>query len=154
MTELNEEKPDCGLYRTTVATIDGIQAGRLVYFHNHGEPGPGIYYPERWVDNRAVFATKGHMIPSEEYADSLVPLHAEGFYRVESEFYCCEKHCRNFAPGDLVQLGYDGEATPILFTPGYRGDRFELPETGTPIHGDGLDNLEPLQIPSLGSDGG
>jgi hypothetical protein len=46
--------PPCGVYRTKTA-VAGIEAGRLVYFHNHGDPGPGLYPPESWAQNRAKF---------------------------------------------------------------------------------------------------
>ncbi|MGB8328946.1 MAG: hypothetical protein WCE62_02375 [Polyangiales bacterium] len=52
------ELPPCGLYRTT-GTLGSIGAGRLVCFHNHGNPGPGIYLPQRWRYNRAQFEAKG-----------------------------------------------------------------------------------------------
>ena len=142
-----DDRP-CGLYRTTVPTIDGIQADRLVYYHNHGDPGPGVYYPERWVNNRAVFSEQGHTIPSPDYATSLEPLPEEGFYKVEERFHCCEKKCREFKFGELVQLGYNGGADAILFLPGYRGERFELPETGIPVNREALHYLEPLSIQS------
>jgi len=147
----NERK--CGLYRTTVPTIDGIQADRLVYYHNHGDPGPGVYYPERWVNNRAVFGERGHTIPSTDYAQSLKPLPNEGFYKVEARFHCCEKECREFKFGELVQLGYNGGADPILFLPGYRGERFELPETGIPVSHEALSYLEPLLIQNSNESG-
>ena len=51
-------KPPCGLYRT-VADVGEIQAGRLVYFHNHGDPGPGIFLPSSWHGNRARFEGTG-----------------------------------------------------------------------------------------------
>ena len=49
------ELPPCGLYRTTTK-IGDCEADRLVYFHNHGDPGPGFYFPEKWVKNRAQFS--------------------------------------------------------------------------------------------------
>ncbi len=45
------ELPPCGIYVTTAA-LGGIPEGRLVYFHNHGDPGPGLYLPARWKGNR------------------------------------------------------------------------------------------------------
>ena len=47
ITRVSTELPPCGLYRT-VKPIGSIEAGRLVYFHNHGDPGPGLYFPESW----------------------------------------------------------------------------------------------------------
>lgn len=141
--------PNCGIYRTTVATLDGIKSERLVYFHNHGKPGPGVYYPSAWKDNRAVFEGRGIVIPSDEYAKSLEALPAEGFYRVTQAFHCCDKQCRHFQPDDLVQLGYNSKARPILFLPGYRGDELHLPETGFPVDLDKVDaNLLSLRMAS------
>ncbi|HBU47777.1 MAG: hypothetical protein VX405_12120 [Myxococcota bacterium] len=131
MSETN--LPPCGIYRTTVASLDGIKAERLVYFHNHGNPGPGVYYPSGWQDNRARFDSRGIVIPSDEYASSLEALPSEGFYSVRSKFHCCDKECREFLPNDLVQLGYNSKAVPILFIPGFRDGEFHLPETGFPV---------------------
>lgn len=143
--------PPCGLYRT-MAEIGGIPEGRLVYFHNHGEPGPGMYLPEGWSGNRARFARRGHLLPSPARAQDLLPLPEEGFYRVESSFFCCEKHCRKYEPDMLVQLGYDGAASPILFEPTWRGPALALPERGTRIDYDVLPRLVPLKVQVGGGD--
>jgi hypothetical protein len=58
------ELPPCGLYRT-VKPVAGIDAGRLVYFHNHGNPGPGLYPPDGWNANRARFSENGATVPHE-----------------------------------------------------------------------------------------
>ena len=53
------ELPPCGLYRTT-SPIAGVDANRLVYFPTTtARPGPGIYLPESWRNNRASFAKNG-----------------------------------------------------------------------------------------------
>ena len=101
-----------------------MPAGRLVYFHNHGAPGPGIYLPERWRNNRAVFAPRGSTLADPGDAALLQPLLAEGLYRVLEPFTCCEKRCRTYARELLVQLGYDGEANPIVFVPEWTDDVF------------------------------
>ena len=54
--------PECGLYRTT-ASIGRVAANHLVYFHNHGNPGPGVYLPESWEHNRAKFSPQGITLP-------------------------------------------------------------------------------------------
>ena len=107
----------CGLYRTSKAIDDKIPAGIMVYFHNHGNPGPGVYPVEKWRNNKAVFAKGGVMIPNDAYAKTLLPLKPEAFYRVMEPFYCCEKHCRLFEKNTLVQLGYNGRAEALLFVP-------------------------------------
>src|SRR5262245_7482605 len=94
--------PPCGIYRTTRALGDDVPAGRLVFFHRHGDPGPGVYLPSGWTANRARWHEHGHTIPSTDWADSLVPLPAEGFYRVREEFTCCAKNCRTYEVDLLV----------------------------------------------------
>jgi hypothetical protein len=58
----------CGIYRTTVPIAAAVPAGVLVYYHNHGEPGPGVYLPRDWRNNRAVFHEGGTTVPDERYA--------------------------------------------------------------------------------------
>ena len=124
--------PPCGLY-VTRAPIANVPAGRLVYFHDHGDPGPGIYLPSRWVANRARFDQPGTVLPSPEDASNLEPLPHEGFYRVGEPFHCCAKKCRLFEADLLVQLGYDGAATPILFIPEMADGAIGTPDRGTKI---------------------
>lgn len=139
--------PVCGIYRTTRALGD-IPAGRLVYFHNHGEPGPGVYFPERWQGNRAEFARQGMTLPQPyaQSASSLAPLPAEGFYRVRQSFFCCAKKCRQFDPGLLVQLGYNGNAEAILFTPELGAESLALPPSGSVVAATDLPKLERLTV--------
>src|SRR4051794_29320275 len=106
------ELPPCGLYRTTVK-IGSIDAGRLVYFHNHGNPGPGLYFPEKWNQNRVQFSPKGMAGPESFDGKGLKALPAGGFYHVPGEFYCCAKQCVKFQPNVFVQLGYNGEGKPL-----------------------------------------
>lgn len=125
-----------------------MPAGRLVYFHNHGEPGPGVYLPERWNGNRAEFAQRGFTLP-QPYAQSvgaLAPLPAEGFYRVRESFFCCAKKCRKFEPGLLVQLGYDGSGESILFTPELGPQSLTLPASGSLVTRSELNKLERLLV--------
>lgn len=137
--------PPCGLYRT-MGQVGSIPEGRLVYFHNHGDPGAGMYLPESWTGNRARFARQGHLLPKPEDADLLIPLPPEGFYRVTQSFHCCEKKCRLYEPDMLVQLGYDGAAHPILFEPNWQGAALALPVKGTRIDFDALLQIQPLRV--------
>ena len=137
--------PPCGLYRTTVP-IGDIPAPSLVYFHNHGDPGPGIYLPETWELNRAEFSDEGTTLPDDDAAETLVPLPDEGFYRVTEEFPCCSKNCRIFEEDLFVQLGYDGTAQPILFVPEWTSSGMCIPELGQRIDDEHLDKLAPLQV--------
>lgn len=139
------ELPPCGIYRTRHALGD-IPPGRLVYFHNHGDPGAGVYLPSGWRQNKATFHANGTPIPEPSWAESLEPLVPEGFYRVEAPFECCDKKCRSYERGSLVQLGYDGNAQPILFVPEWRADGFTLPERGSLVTEDRLQKLEPLKV--------
>lgn len=133
------------MYRTRDA-IGSVPAGRLVYFHNHGNPGAGIYLPERWEGNRARFSAKGHTLPNEASAAALEPLATEGFYCVTEAFHCCDKKCRLFEASLLVQLGYDGNAQPILFVPELEGAKMALPERGVRIEASCIEKMVPLLV--------
>lgn len=137
--------PACGLYRTT-RELGGITAGRLVYFHNHGDPGPGIYLPVSWEKNRAQWSQHGHTVPDADWSASLAPLPAEGLYRVRERFFCCPDKCRAFEPETLVQLGYDGEARALLFLPEWAASGLAFPERGTRIEPENLARLAQLGV--------
>jgi len=141
------ELPPCGLYRTTEA-IGPVPADRLVYFHDHGDPGPGIYLPVAWRKNRAVFAEQGVTLPDPSLARTLRPLLAEGLYRVEQSFTCCERNCRTFERDLLVQLGYDGAARPILFVPIWTDEGLDFPERGQRVDDLRLARLGHLIVPT------
>jgi hypothetical protein len=137
--------PACGIYRTTAA-IGTVPAGRLVYFHNHGAPGPGIYLPDSWHLNRARFLKQGTTLPDEATAETLDPLAPEGLYRVEAEFACCERMCQIYPRGQLVQLGYDATAQPLLFVPKWTPTGLAFPELGQRVDGPQLSKLSRLVI--------
>jgi hypothetical protein len=141
-----DELPPCGLYRTTRAIGDDVPAGRLVFFHNHGDPGPGVYLPSGWTANRVAWDEHGHTIPDDEWAASLEPLLDEGFYRVTETFSCCEERCRVYDPELLVQLGYDAEGHPLLFVPEWTEAGLALPEIGLHLDEDRLAKLAPLTV--------
>lgn len=136
----------CGLYRTR-EPIGDIPAGALVYFHNHGDPGPGIYLPLKWTYNRVQFHQEGMTISADLAGTALEPLLPEGYYRVAEEFYCCADRCRRFEGDSLVQLGYDAAATPILFVPELLGGLLVVPEIGTALDRAHLESLRPLKVP-------
>ncbi len=137
--------PPCGLYRTT-QPVAGVPAGRLVYFHNHGEPGAGIYLPATWSLNRATWETRGHTLPDDAAAQHLSPLPAEGLYAVKDTFFCCEKKCVKYEADQLVQLGYDGEATPLLFIPEFTSRGLGFPERGNRLDVALLPRLSLLRV--------
>lgn len=143
---MSKELPPCGLYRTTAA-FGGVEAGRLVYYHNHGDPGPGVYFPEKWHQNKAQFSERGMTCPADFDAKaSLQELPTEGFYRVTGEFHCCQKQCTKFERDVFVQLGYNGNGTPILFMPELTSAGIKIPERGTIIDDANMKNLELLRI--------
>ena len=139
------ELPPCGLYRT-VKPIGDCEAGRLVYFHNHGNPGPGLYFPETWSHNRAHFSKNGMTVPDGFDPRALRALPAEGFYRVKSPFFCCEKQCVKFEPDMMIQLGYNGAGKALVFFPELAGGVISVPERGTYVDDKALDNLVLLKI--------
>jgi hypothetical protein len=144
--------PPCGLYLTT-GTIGSIEEGRLVYFHNHGEPGPGIYLPEDWKYNRAQFGKKGQMLGDPGLVRFLRPLPPEGFYRVVEAFHCCEKHCRLFQQEALLQLGYNAQGEPILFVPELVDSMFAVPAKGWKTSLESIAQMRQLAVPVTRRDG-
>ena len=138
--------PPCGLYRTA-KKIGEIEPGRLVYFHNHGNPGPGVYFPEKWNHNRAQFAANGTTIVLPLDAKALHPLPPEGFYRVAKTFHCCEKKCVQFEPDALLQLGYNGAGKALVFIPEYVNGGIEVPDRGTFVDDDVLVHMILLKFP-------
>lgn len=144
--------PPCGLYRTT-APVAGVPAGRLVYFHNHGDPGPGLYLPEGWAHNRVKLSKRGNVLPTPADVRHLEPLPPEGFYRVLQDFHCCEKKCRLFPTELLVQLGYNGEGQPILFVPELIDGQLGVPERGSAIDVANFAHLRLLKVASSQRDG-
>ena len=146
--------PPCGLYRTTVALGTEVPAGRLVYFHNHGDPGPGVYLPTSWLQNRARFAESGVLLPGRWWAATLDALAPEGFYRVRETFHCCEKRCQTFEVDQLVQLGYTAEAEPLLFVPEVIDSVLIIPDRGARIDRARISKLQPLKTPVSSSEPG
>ncbi|AKU91413.1 hypothetical protein [Vulgatibacter incomptus] len=137
--------PPCGLYVTT-EEIGQVPAGRLVLFHDHGDPGPGIYLPESWAHNRANFSSRGITVQSAALAATLKPLLSEGLYRVEEAFTCCAKNCRTYPQDSLVQLGYDGAANAILFEPSWGPEGLQIPESGQRVDDLRLSKLAYLMV--------
>ena len=142
-----KDLPTCGIYRTS-QPIGEVPAEQLIYFHNHGDPGPGIYLPDHWKNNQVQFSQRGITLEDTVLAHTLEPIMGQGFYRVGREFYCCAKNCVHFQINQLVQLGYDGKANPILFFPFWKKAELCFPEKGTRIEPENFQFLELMQIPS------
>lgn len=142
--------PPCGIYRTT-SPIEGIPAGRLVYFHNHGNPGPGVYLPETWTQNEAIFRAQGTTLPAGFSNSDLMPLPAEGLYFVARPFVCCDQECSSFEKDAILQLGYNREGAAIVFQPAWGSDGLQVPERGTRIDDDRLAALRPLKYRKTGA---
>jgi hypothetical protein len=139
--------PPCGLYRTT-APVAGIPAGRLVYFHNHGDPGPGLYLPEGWSHNRMQVSKQGRTLEHpEDDVRLLEPLPPEGFYRVTEAFHCCEKKCRLFEPEMMLQLGYNAAGEAIAFVPELVDGMLAVPTRGSRVEPAVFDKLRQLRVP-------
>jgi hypothetical protein len=134
------------MYRTS-GTIGSVEGGRLVYFHNHGDPGPGIYLPKEWKYNRAQFDEKGQTLEDPGLVRFLQPLPPEGFYRVLESFHCCEKQCRLFGEDALIQLGYNAQAEPILFVPELVDAMFAIPAKGWKTSLESIGHMQQLQVP-------
>ena len=137
--------PPCGLYRTR-ATIGAIPAGKLVFFHNHGDPGPGLYLPSGWRRNRVELQDRGQTLEDPDLMRHLEPLPPEGLYRVLEPFFCCAQKCREFQPETLVELGYNAEGQAILFLPEMVEGMLAIPTSGTAIDHSSLSRLKQLRV--------
>ena len=126
--------------------IGSVPADRLVYFHNHGDPGAGVYFPEKWTHNRAHFSPKGMTMPEGWNPKALFALPAEGFYHFTASVDCCEKRCVRFEPDQLVQLGYNGAGRALVFIPELARGVLEVPERGTMLDDAALAKLTPLRV--------
>jgi hypothetical protein len=142
----NKGEVPCGLYRTTRALSDNLPENVLVYYHNHGDPGPGVYPVKSWNNNKAKFQEKGITLDDSKYAKTMKSLKTEGFYRVTKNFYCCDNHCFLFERDTLVQLGYNGDGKPIVFIPELHNEGLLLPQKGNLIDDEFVNNLKPLRV--------
>ena len=143
--------PPCGIYKTT-DPIGSISPDSFVYFHNHGDPGPGIYTPEKWIQNRAIFRSKGVPLSNELQAKGLIPLPLEGFYRVRQALKPSSNSQTVFQPGQLVQIGYNSRAETILFVPQWGANGLEIPARGVIIEPENMRLLEYLSVAQAADD--
>ncbi|MBT6176193.1 MAG: hypothetical protein HOI23_03030 [Deltaproteobacteria bacterium] len=143
--------PPCGIYKTTI-NIGSVPADRFVYFHNHGDPGAGIYLPARWLNNRAEFSKQGVPLTVDHEATTLIPLPPEGLYRVRQTFKCSANSNMTFQPGQLVQLGYNRRADSILFIPIWDESGLMMPDRGVLMEPENIRYLEQLLVGHAKSD--
>ena len=137
--------PPCGLYRTR-GPVGNIATGRLVYFHNHGDPGPGLYLPTGWKKNRVEVSSRGTTLTDTSLVRYLEPLPPEGLYRVTESFFCCERKCTQFEPEALLELGYNGEGQAIVFVPELIDGELSIPTSGTAIDHSRLASMKQLKV--------
>jgi len=139
----------CGLYKTTepIAEHEAVEAGLLVYFHNHSDAGtPIVLLPQKNEHNRWSFPARGFSIKDEAYLATLVSLKPEGLYRVTEHFHPDDSSV--VATDSLVQLGYNRAAEPILFFPQRVEDAngMSFPSKGTRVPPSIYELLAPLSV--------
>lgn len=146
--ENQEKKPPCGLYRTTVAMPgkeEQVPAGRLVYFHNHSEQGPPIVLmPSKNTNNKWTFHTRGYLVESPAFVDTLAPLPREGFYVLRANLSVGEGF---LTERSLVQLGYNPKGEPILFLGERKENNISFPKRGAGFKSDSIfKELDPVNF--------
>lgn len=143
--------PPCGLYKTGVAlTSDpaSIPAGRLVMFHNHSDKDmPFVQLPRENVNNTWDFNPIGPGIGDDDaFIQALRPLKSQGVYVLAKEIVA---GATTLPAGTLVQLGYNRDGDPILFTGYWFEGRIAFPARGYRF--DNLAVLDNLQTAFLAS---
>ena len=112
------ELPPCGLYRTTLPhpeKPDAVGANHLIHFHNHSNANkPLVLLPKSNEHNVWAFQDKGYLVSDTAWCHTLEPLPDEGLYVASVALQIGE---RAVAAGQLMQLGYNGFADPIVFFP-------------------------------------
>ena len=104
--------------------------------------------PETWKNNRAQFSKRGFTSEDLAQVGSLEAIPAEGLYRVTDDFYCCAKECVHIHRGQMVQLGYNGSAIPILFVPFWNESELSFPKEGIRIDASNFQFLQNLEVAS------
>lgn len=141
--------PPCGLYRTATAHPERqtqVPEGRLIYFHNHSnQDAPIVLLPAENKANRWTFSERGYLVRTESWCHTLVALKPEGIYRLTEPF----QSGTTLVPAQqLVQLGYNREAEPIIFFPRYDAETNALifPTQGLKLSQAAYDLLEPVNL--------
>ncbi|MEZ4385300.1 MAG: hypothetical protein R3A79_28495 [Nannocystaceae bacterium] len=108
-----------GIYKTTKALPEHeptIQPGMLILIRTDGEFAPAsVLTPVQNIHNQWRFQMPGIKVPTRDYgwADSLVKLPHEGFYRLTREYTF--PNGGRWLENAIVQLGYTRAGEPILF---------------------------------------
>lgn len=141
--------PPCGLYKTGVPLPGDeahLPAGKLVYFHSHSDQGPPVVCcPENNQHNRWRFQQQGHVVDDPVFLAALEPLLPEGLYAIKAHVHISKEEL--LPERTLVQLGYDRDATPILFPGRFSENSIVFPPTGLGFaSGDVFANLEPVNF--------
>jgi len=89
---------------------------------------------------------RGTTVPADFDPKVLHALKPEGFYRVTREFFCCAKKCTKFETDTFVQLGYNGNATPLVFMPQVGANGISIPDRGSVVDENTLANLQPMKL--------
>lgn len=142
-----------GIYKTTKALPEHeptIQPGMLILIRTDGDFAPAsVLTPVQNIQNQWRFQMPGIKVPTRDYgwADSLVKLPHEGFYRLTREFTFGDKG--KWIENAIVQLGYTRKAEPILFIAQRRSpltsNELWFSDKGVKIESDQVDEmLQPL----------
>ncbi len=142
-----------GIYKTT-KFLPGheaqVQPDMLVLVRTDGEFAPAsVLLPNNNKYNQWFFAMPGIKVPATSFgwADSLIELPHEGFYRLKKEFTFGEGG--RWVENAIVQLGYTRAAEPILFIATRRSpltsNTLWFSDKGVKVDLEGLrDLIEPL----------
>lgn len=146
----NQQKYPCGFYVTTKAVQVGetqIEKEQLLNFHNHSDQGfPVLLFPTQNTHNKWAFDHPLYLEDIDTVMKNLLPLRAEGLYRLTEHVHLTEKEIIN--KNALVQLGYSARGEPILFYPEEIpwGNAVSFPVKGQKINAKIYKLLEPLNM--------
>lgn len=138
-----------GIYRTS-EYLPGHEAqvgpDQLILIRTDGEFAPAsVLLPVNNIHNQWRFQMPGIKIPdtAKSWADSLIKLKHEGFYRLLNEFTFGDKG--KWIENAIVQLGYTRKAEPILFIAQRRapltGNELWFSDRGVKIEDQNVDDI-------------
>jgi hypothetical protein len=145
-----QKLPECGLYTTTLPhpeKPEQVGSGKLVYFHNHSKNGKGIILmPKANEHNVWEFHERGFTVDDATWCHTMQPVPAQGLYLASEPLNAGDD--RIIAQGQLVQLGYNGDGTGILFFPTKASSANALlfPDKGIKVDNALLKRLTPVRL--------